>query len=270
MASAKTRFKAWIDQAHYDLDAANDSIIDGNYEWACYQAVQAVEKSLKAVIKHAGWQPPKTHKLGILVGIANKANKLFFEVKIDFRKVEAFATIARYPFIVPGENNAPHEFISKDDASSCFIMAQEIVKKITDFIGLNTIEKGEGSISLNGYYYTDSEIDKRLADIVNNLLSSDLKLEKVILFGSFARTKSSPRASTMDILVVAGTELSFIERIQYVRELTKGGEPIIEPLVYTPSEFSYMLEEEGEGFLENAIKEGKTIYDSSVSAKSVD
>lgn len=255
------RYKLWLTQASYDLEASGDSLKDNMYEWSCYQAVQSVEKCLKSVIIHAGWRPPKTHKLGVLLGICNRANTLFRNVKFDFRKVETFTFISRYPFVVPGEANVtPHDLITKEDAETCVSIAKDIYGKVEQFIGENKVTTGT-ELDLEHYYFTDAEVNSRIKSVISLLEHSDnLKLEKVIVFGSFARDQAKPRTSTMDMLIVAETDLPFIKRIEYVRELTKEEEPILEPLVYTQQEFDYMIGQEREGFLESAIEEGRVVY----------
>ncbi len=42
--------KRWLTQAKRDLKAAKDSARNENYEWACFQAQQAAEKTVKALL----------------------------------------------------------------------------------------------------------------------------------------------------------------------------------------------------------------------------
>lgn len=256
-----TRYKLWLEQSGYDLKAAKDSLEDKNFEWSCYQSVQCVEKALKSVLVHAGWAAPKTHKLGILLSMCNRANKYFADVKFNFRKIEAYTFISRYPFVYPGKNNVtPHELIGRDDAQACLKIAENIYLKVNEFISKGRVEKGE-VVDLNHYYYTDEEISSRLAEVVEILKSSDkIDVEEIILFGSFAREKLKARTSTLDLLIIGKTELGFIERLEYVRTATKDSEPIVEPLVYTPDEFDYMLNDQREGYIESALSESKVIY----------
>jgi HEPN domain-containing protein/predicted nucleotidyltransferase len=255
------RYKVWLDQSEYDLKAARDSFNSGNYEWACYQSIQSVEKILKSVIVHSGFRPPKTHKLSVLIAMSNRANDLFKDVKFSFRKIEGYTFISRYPFVFPGQDQTPHDSIKKQDAETCIKIATDIQNKIESFLK-NNKPSSERELNMSDYYFSNQEVDKRISEVKDKLFSSEkLKLKKIILFGSFAREKERPRSTTMDLLVVAETVLNFIERIQHVRTITKGAEPIIEPIVYTPSEFTMMLEDEGEGFLESAIQEGKVLYD---------
>lgn len=265
MMSKRDNYTIWLTQAKHDLKAANDSQQDNNHEWACYQANQSVEKAIKAVIVHAGVRPPRVHKLGVLMGIANRANQHFFDIRFDYRKIESYTFVSRYPFLMPGQNRAPHDFITRSDSDTCVRIASEILAKIDDFLHksnarvLGTKEVVDVGESL---YFTKSEIETKEKELTESILSCEmLKVKKIILYGGFARESTRPRTSTMDILVVADTKLPFIERIQYVREITRGGDPIVEPLVYTPSEFNQLLNEEGEGYLESAIEEGKILWE---------
>ncbi len=255
------RYRVWLDQASYDLEAAKKSLEAGFYEWVCYQSIQSVEKMVKGVIVHSGFRPPRVHKLGVLLGMANKAKKAFEDVKLNFRKIESYTFISRYPFVIPGQNKTPHDQISKQEAENCITLAEDMLKKINDFLYGKPPSSSDNVIETERYFFKKEEIDKRLENVINLILNCEqLEVKKIILFGSFAREKTQPRTSTMDILVVANTELPFMDRIGYVREKTRGSEPIIEPLIYTETEFDQLLNEEGEGFLESALEEGKVIW----------
>ena len=144
--SSKNRFKVWLQQAKYDLNAAKISVSGKQYEWACYQAIQSVEKMIKSVIVHSGFRPPKVHKLGVLLGMANKANNTFESVKLNFRKIESYTFISRYPFVIPGQNKTPHELITKEEATTCISLANDILKKIELFLAGQTSYSREGLI----------------------------------------------------------------------------------------------------------------------------
>ena len=44
------RYRDWLKQADEDLKAAQDSKKTNHFEWACFQAQQSAEKSLKSVL----------------------------------------------------------------------------------------------------------------------------------------------------------------------------------------------------------------------------
>jgi HEPN domain-containing protein len=48
------RSKDWLNQAERDIKQAEASLRDGFYEWACFAAQQASEKSVKALIQVLG------------------------------------------------------------------------------------------------------------------------------------------------------------------------------------------------------------------------
>jgi len=251
----------WLDQSKFDIAAAQLSLQNNFYEWACYQSVQSVEKALKAVLVHAGWRPPMTHKLGVLISMSNHANELFFDVKLNFRKLEAYTFISRYPFVYPDRDMPPHEMINRQDAETCVEIALKIHSQIDNFLRQNKVKR-ESTVTLEDFYFSEAEIQQRIDDVIKKLKNeTTMYITKIVLFGSFAREKTRPMSSTMDILIIAETTMGFIDRIKYIREITRGAEPIIEPLIYTPREFDFMLKEEGEGFLESAIEEGRIIFE---------
>ena len=67
MAGRDVLARVWFDQACADLAAAEDSAATGHNEWACFQAQQAGEKALKAVLYAQGRTSIVTHSLRRLV-----------------------------------------------------------------------------------------------------------------------------------------------------------------------------------------------------------
>lgn len=260
----RQRFKVWFKQARYDLEAAKSSLAHGFVEWAAYQAEQAVEKSLKAILVHAGWRPPRIHKLQVLIGMANRANEEFRQTKFNFRYLESFTFISRYPFLIPGRDETPHELITHDDSNNAIEQAEEFLDKV------GMILDHEPSVPKN-HMHTDEEIyskenlEKRIAD-VKNILIREFDPQKIILFGRLAREASVHKPSTLDLLIVAQTDEPFIKRIIKARSVTKGSLPVVEPLIYTPQEFKLMTEEEGDSFFEEALAEGKVLFEKTPSS----
>lgn len=251
----KQRYKIWLRQANFDLKAGEVSIKNGFNEWAAYQAEQAVEKALKGVIVHGGETPPKIHKLSVLFGYCNNLNQAFRNTKFQFRYVESFAFISRYPFLIPSQEKAPHEMITKDEAERALEEAVLTIEKITSIL------KGE-SVRFEDKLpepVSRDALEKRLIDITD-VLVREFKPESIVLFGSYARKPLPTDLSTIDILIIAETDLPFTQRIIKARDLTKGGQPSIEPLIYTPEEYVTMTEVEGESFFESALEEGRVLY----------
>lgn len=252
------RYLVWLKQGEFDLAASKVSMDGGFYEWSTFQAVQSVEKALKAVIVYSGVNPPKIHKLQTLIGICNRVNVEFKQTKFEFRFLESFTFISRYPFLLPGKNKTPHEIITHAEAKKALEQATVFLKKVSNILSHPT-EIKDADIEYKEVF-TQAEIDTRLQQVVDQLIE-EFDPERIVLFGRFAREKNVNKLSTMDLLIIADTELTFVERIHKARNATKHSAPIIEPLVYTPEEFKVMTEEEGEGFLEEVLKEGRVIYE---------
>jgi len=253
----KKRYRAWIKQASYDLAAAKISLQHEFYEWTTYQAEQTVEKALKSVIVHAGERPPKIHKLSVLFGFCNSVNPRFKKTKFDFNHVEAFAFISRYPFLLPGKDKAPHEQITKENAKESIAEAEIILNQIKGILKSDIEPIKDGEEAIEGI--SKEDLEKRLKVVVDSLVR-EFQPDKIILFGSYARDPLPKRLTTIDLLIVADTQMSFIQRIRKARALTKGAKPSIEPLIYTPAEYITMTEEEGESFIEHALDEGRVLF----------
>lgn len=257
--SSRSRFQVWFKQARFDLQAAHMSFDHGYYEWAVYQAEQSVEKAIKAVLVHAGWKPPRVHKLQVLMGLANEANDEFKNTKFSFRHLESFTFISRYPFLLPNRNETPHEIIKKADAKKALGQAQEFVDKIATILKHEVVLPQKPLHPMSEMYLKD-RVSERI-DKVKEELVREFNPEAVILFGSFAKSLEPVEPSTIDILVVADCEESFVDRIVRARKATKGGLPVVEPLVYTKEEFETMLSGAEDSFMESALQEGKVLYE---------
>lgn len=253
------RYIVWFRQSQFDLEAAKVSLDNGYYEWTTFQAVQAVEKSLKAIIVHSGVKPPRIHKLQTLMGICNRICPEFKQTKFEFRFLESFTFISRYPFLLPGKDKTPHEIISITEAEKALSQACDFVQKISVLLDHPVAFERDEFRQIDIEEFSEEEINNRLVRITEQL-KEEFNPEKIILFGRFAREKNVSKLSTMDILIIAHTDLSFTNRIYKARKATKAGLPIIEPLVYTPDEFKAMTEDAAESFLESAIAEGKVLY----------
>lgn len=258
-APLEERWQVWLRQAKYDLAAAFLSLENEYYEWAAYQAEQSVEKALKSVIVHSGGRAPKIHKLGILFGFCNQMNPEFKDTRFNFKHIESFTFISRYPFLLPDKNHSPHELISEREANLALIEASEAVLKITKLLKKTSGKPSADAIEMKEETYSAGEIEKR-ADTITKSLRELFAPETIILFGSFARRWGESMGGTMDVLIIANcADCPFIERIYRAREATRGSYPIIEPLVYTPEEIK-LLRQEDEYFLESAFAEGKVLY----------
>lgn len=128
------RYEVWLSQAGHDIEAAKLSLEYGFFEWACFQAEQAAEKALKSVIVYNGRSAPKLHKLGVLIGLVKSIDKRFQGIHIDIADLQSYTFTARYPFLIPGNFETPHDYIQKEDAEICLKQARIIYNLVKELL----------------------------------------------------------------------------------------------------------------------------------------
>jgi len=101
------------------------------------------------------------------------------------------------------------------------------------------------------------EIERELEDWVGRIVS-EMRPEKVILFGSAARDEAG-EASDIDLVVIAEAEGSFFDRIGRAMDLYRGDREI-NALVYTPAEWQRMLAEK-RPFAVTVVREGRVLFE---------
>ncbi len=90
----------WLDFAREDLQMAKLAMRDSLFNQVCFHAQQAAEKSLKYLLVGNGILPPKTHKLGDLLGLlpVDAPDDLCRQLLL----LDRFYIPTRYPDAVPG------------------------------------------------------------------------------------------------------------------------------------------------------------------------
>lgn len=121
--------KKWFTQAEEDLKAAKDSLKSGHYNWACFQAQQSAEKTLKFFLYSHGYTSIITHSIKELVRECKKIEKSFSEVESYARHLDMFYIPTRYPDGLAGEL-APAEFYEMEDAERCISYAELILESV--------------------------------------------------------------------------------------------------------------------------------------------
>lgn len=99
-------------------------------------------------------------------------------------------------------------------------------------------------------------MNQHIRELVKRLECHDP--EKMILFGSAARGEHD-KTSDIDLLIVKRTHKRFLDRLKEVVEILRP-HYAIDVLVYTPSEFRGMHEEENP-FIEQILKDGVVLYE---------
>jgi HEPN domain-containing protein len=115
-------YEEWLKRAQSSLELAkfsdNEFIY---YEDLCYQAQQAVEKGLKALLIFYGVEPEKTHNLFILLQELEKYTELHDDLK-DVLKLSSFAVQTKYP--------GDYVPIEKEEYEQSIIIAEKCLKWI--------------------------------------------------------------------------------------------------------------------------------------------
>ena len=88
--------KRWFAQALRDLKAAKDSLEDSNYEWSCFQAQQAAEKALKALL-YAYGRSSRAHSIVELLAIAREIGVFSEDLLVYARELDRHYIPSRYP-----------------------------------------------------------------------------------------------------------------------------------------------------------------------------
>jgi HEPN domain-containing protein len=109
----------WLDYARSDLLAARRSAGPGvRWETSCYQAQQAAEKAVKAVLIRSGVMPPRTHYLERLLRLLPPDVARPPDVLASVRLTQ-YAVETRYP----GGGTS----VSEDDYREALRLAQAVV-----------------------------------------------------------------------------------------------------------------------------------------------
>lgn len=92
--------REWLNRAKSNLALAKNRIPRAYLEDLCFEAQQAAEKSLKAVMVLRSIQFPFVHDLSRLVSMIEKEGVEVPEVLLRAEKLTIYAVIARYPGVV--------------------------------------------------------------------------------------------------------------------------------------------------------------------------
>ena len=128
MAGRDVLARVWFDQACADLAAAEDSAATGHNEWACFQAQQAGEKALKAVLYAQGRTSIVTHSLRRLVRESAATDVGFADLDEQARLLDQHYIPTRYPNGLDSETT-PSAYYDEKDAERCLQSARLILER---------------------------------------------------------------------------------------------------------------------------------------------
>lgn len=121
--------RGWVQKAENDLQNAVHTLRLGEQcpaDTVCFHAQQCVEKYLKAVLVSRGTETPRTHDIGVLIGLLPR--KLRPEISVEEQeRLTAYATTMRYP----GE----YEIVSLQQARKAVRVARRVRKALRSALG---------------------------------------------------------------------------------------------------------------------------------------
>ena len=134
------RYKDWLKQADKDIEAASDSEIYEHYEWACFQAQQSAEKSLKALLLFLNidyWGHGLVHLLIEWKRIVeeegeNVNEERFKELKGKCQELDRHYIQPRYPNGFA--SGYPAEYYNQKTAKECIEHAKSIIRFVKEKI----------------------------------------------------------------------------------------------------------------------------------------
>ena len=118
----------WLKRARSNLERAKMGKVTQGilYEDLCFDAQQAVEKSLKAILIKLNQPFPKTHSIGILLKLIEEAGVEIPENINQAKQLTAYAVDARYP--------GDYEPVKKEEYKEALKIAEDVFKWLDNII----------------------------------------------------------------------------------------------------------------------------------------
>ena len=116
--------RQWLAKANEDLNAAKALLSLGTafFSTIGFHCQQAAEKYLKAFLTWRQIEFPKTHDLGLLLGLISTAASSLAECLEDVVELTSYGVEIRYPGDIPE--------ITKEDAAEAVQLAEKVRKAI--------------------------------------------------------------------------------------------------------------------------------------------
>ena len=115
----------WLARAQSNLSRANQPKPDDVFwEDLCFDAQQAAEKALKALLIKKGIAFRFVHDIGELISLLKKASIDIPKNVLDSVELTEFAVEARYP--------GPFEAVTEEEATRSIALAAAVVEWVTD------------------------------------------------------------------------------------------------------------------------------------------
>lgn len=120
----------WLTFAREDLRMAELAMAEGLYNQVCFHCQQCAEKAVKGLLAHQGQAPPRTHRLGDLLGLL-ESNPLA-AIASEIQLLDRFYIPTRYPDALPG--TLPEGLPSANDAEEALAVVRQVIGAVTAFL----------------------------------------------------------------------------------------------------------------------------------------
>jgi HEPN domain-containing protein len=120
--------REWLNRAHSNLLQAQDQRPGVYLEDLCFQAQQATEKAVKAVLLHRRVRFPYIHDLSELVNLLGKSDEVIPPFLQEAVGLTDYAVEARYP--------GPSEEVTQEEYEETLALADQVVRWAAERIGL--------------------------------------------------------------------------------------------------------------------------------------
>lgn len=117
----------WLVFARQDLRMTELAMTEDLYNQACFHCQQCAEKAVKGLVTHQGQVPPRTHRLGDLLGLLDP-NPLA-ELALAVQLLDRFYIPTRYPDALPGA--LPEGLPDAEDAQEALTVTRRMLEIIT-------------------------------------------------------------------------------------------------------------------------------------------
>lgn len=126
----------WLAFARQDLRMAELAMTEGLYNQVCFHQVcfhcqQCAEKAVKGLLAQQGQTPPRTHRLGDLLGLLDPDPLAGLALEVHL--LDRFYIPTRYPDALPGV--LPEGLADAQDAREALDVARQALESIAKSAG---------------------------------------------------------------------------------------------------------------------------------------
>jgi HEPN domain-containing protein len=127
--------RRWLRQAEADISAAQGSLKNNNFEWACFQSQQASEKALKALWYFFSFDPWGHSAARLINDFPEEKTKQSLSLLLNKAKeLDKLYIPTRYPNGLP--DLTPSEVYTPEEAIKAIESSKSIIEQIKNLISI--------------------------------------------------------------------------------------------------------------------------------------